>query len=415
MTVKRANRFRRLLAWILVIAAFLGLLTLSLSPSTPPTIAPNAAQVLAAKTTFMRVKSVSGSKLPVYLTFNRDEMAASAALAGRAANINHVAVEQSADDLSVSASVPVVAGTWLNLRATATPTETGFPSISAKIGRIPIPAFIVRATANMARIILGWRGLEVPPLDVMVQSFALSEQGATTKLMLPKGTKLFRAINQAQSRPVDTATVAKIYCSLSSLQQRVPATDFATHVRRAFTIPAGSVSEVERNRAAFVALAMFTASPGVGSIAGDTVYRVRACPAPPGAILLLQRADLAKHWAISAALAATFGADVSQAMGTWKEVADSGPQGSGFSFIDLSADRSGMAFAERASSENTASSTRVRLQTIDEDTLLPLAALALAEGLTEEQFVKRYTNVESTAYDAMVLRIDTILAQQNLQ
>jgi hypothetical protein len=403
------------LRWLVLSIAILGFLTLDLSPSTPRVSPPNAAQVMAARTTFMRVRSAAGSKEPVFLTLRWDEIAASSALLARAAKMDRIAVQRSDEVLTATASIPIFGGIWTNIGAQIAPSETGFPDISLKIGRLPIPPFVVRAGANLGRTVLGWKGLNVPPLDTLVQSLAFSNEGARAKLMIPKGSKLYDAINRAQRTPVDTLAVSEIYCSLSGLQQRVPATDFAIHVRRAFALPVKAASDVERNRAALVALAMLATLPETGNMAGDVSREVRSCHVPPGDILLLGRSDLAKHWSVSAALTATFGSDVSQAMGTWKEVADSGPAGSGFSFIDLSADRSGIAFAERASAQESASATRVRLQKIEADVLLPLAALALSEGLTEAQFQERYTNVDSSAYDEMVLRIDTILAQQNLQ
>lgn len=58
------------------------------------------------------------------------------------------------------------------------------------------------------------------------------------------------------------------------------------------------------------------------------------------------RRDLTRHFVVSAALAALVGSDAAEAVGVAKELADSGGR-SGFSFVDLSADLSGVAFALR--------------------------------------------------------------------
>ncbi len=58
------------------------------------------------------------------------------------------------------------------------------------------------------------------------------------------------------------------------------------------------------------------------------------------------REDLAQHFAVSCALAAMLGPKAAEAAGVLKEMLDAQPGGSGFSFADLAADFSGVAFAE---------------------------------------------------------------------
>ena len=145
------------------------------------------------------------------------------------------------------------------------------------------------------------------------------------------------------------------------------------------------------------------------SFSGSATKPCRIAAQP---VLLLGRNDLAKHWALSAALAALYGEDISQAMGTWKEISDSGPNGSGFSFVDLSADRSGIHWAMKAGDVSQAEAARSALAGITEVQIDPLHALALSEGLTEAEFQARYTSTESPEYTAMVARIDRVLKGQ---
>jgi len=58
------------------------------------------------------------------------------------------------------------------------------------------------------------------------------------------------------------------------------------------------------------------------------------------------RRDLAQHFVISATLAVLAGPQAAETIGVLKEIRDS-QRGSGFSFVDLAADLSGVAFAER--------------------------------------------------------------------
>jgi hypothetical protein len=126
--------------------------------------------------------------------------------------------------------------------------------------------------------------------------------------------------------------------------------------------------------------------------------------------MLLGREDLAKHWAVSAALTATFGEDASIAVGTWKEISDSGQGGSGFSLVDLAADRAGIFAARRASDDSLALAQQQKLANAREADILPISAIAEREGMSEAEFKARYASTDSAAYAETVRRIDATLA-----
>lgn len=60
------------------------------------------------------------------------------------------------------------------------------------------------------------------------------------------------------------------------------------------------------------------------------------------------RSDLSRHFFASAALAVLLGPEVTWTVGVSKELADAKPQGTGFSFVDLLANRAGIEFSQRA-------------------------------------------------------------------
>jgi hypothetical protein len=109
-----------------------------------------------------------------------------------------------------------------------------------------------------------------------------------------------------------------------------------------------------------------------------------------GAPTIQGREDLAQHFVISAALAVLLGEQTTESLGVLKEVSDSRPGGSGFSFADLAADWAGLAFAEG-----------VRRGTIPVERLAHGFRLAdfvpptagLPEGLTAEQFSRQFGSV----------------------
>jgi hypothetical protein len=182
-------------------------------------------------------------------------------------------------------------------------------------------------------------------------------------------------------------------------------------VRRAFAPTKSTLSLVEQNRSAFVALAMYATLPNAGRLAGNASQRVKSCGKDRPEPLLAGRADLAKHWALSAALAVSLGDDIGTAMGEWKELSDSRPGGSGFSFVDLAADRAGLAVARRASDPTTAATVLSRLRTATDEEMLPVRALALSEGLSERDFVASYRAIDSAQFAIAKDRIDRVIAQ----
>jgi uncharacterized protein YfiM (DUF2279 family) len=155
-----------------------------------------------------------------------------------------------------------------------------------------------------------------------------------------------------------------------------------------------------------------TVSRRAGDLVGNASTLTKSCAIVPDNPVLGGRTDLAKHWALSAAMAATVGTEVSSAMGMWKEISDSGPSGSGFSFVDLTADRSGIQFARALLDEETTSATRARLLLAQDADLLPVAALALSEGMSATDFSKRFQSVDSAEYQKQITLIDRLLAQR---
>jgi hypothetical protein len=408
-----ARKWRRRLYWLSGITLTCAVLVLSLGPSTPRAAAPSAAYVRDARAVFHRVRDVAGrdNPDPVFVTWT--EAQAVGSLVGRAAQIDRVSITREGDTVRATASMPLRWGPWINVDARVTPNENGFPSISAWVGHLPIPSFIVRAAIWVGRTGLQARGVELPPMDDIVRRVDVSNQGVTALMTIPKDTNFFKAFNDAQLAPIDTVAVAEIYCQLAAMQTRQPDNSLAAQLRRGFAIRTTGMDESGQNRATLIAIAMLTGEGEIGKIAGDVYSETRSCRIPPQDLTLLGRPDLAKHWSLSAALAAIFGPDIAQSMGTWKEVSDSGPQGSGFSFVDLSADRSGIHTAGRALDSDTAAQTAEALAVTQERNLLPIRALAFSEGMTEQDFQSRYINTESADYDRMIVRIDDVLAQQD--
>ena len=101
-------------------------------------------------------------------------------------------------------------------------------------------------------------------------------------------------------------------------------------------------------------------------------------------------------------------------MGNWKELSDSLPGGSGFSFVDVAADRAGLAVGKAAIDPARALAFRADMAAATNATLLPLDATVLAEGVSNEAFKERYGTIESADYRAMTGRIDALLRSRDV-
>jgi hypothetical protein len=399
----------RILLWPVGFILLLAFLALKATPDTKASASPNAAQVRLAHESFTRIRQNLKAGQTQRVSINEAELDAGFKLAARTRGIDRSKAHISKNGITLQFSMPWRFGLWINAKVHIHASASGFPEVSAQLGDLPIPAFLCKLAIK-----LYWnsRGSNMPLLNKLIQELALKEDSATAQVALPRNKSLLGTLGKAQQNPVDAKAVKHIYCALSAQQKRKAADDLPMHVRRAFSISMGG-ERAEINRAAFVALAMLIADRRIGEVTGGlNLDSTESCRIEQPDIQLLARYDLAKHWAVSAALAAAYGSDISGAVGTWKEIADSGRGGSGFSFVDLAADRSGVLQAKRAIAPESAESTRRKLSQITEEDLLPLQALALSEGMSEAEFQARYVDVETQSYRDSVARIDRLLAQQ---
>jgi hypothetical protein len=136
-----------------------------------------------------------------------------------------------------------------------------------------------------------------------------------------------------------------------------------------------------------------------------------AWPRPvPHVITIDGRDDFAKHFMVSAAIAAYADTALADAIGLYKEVEDS-RSGSGFSFNDLAADRAGTKFGEKSvASRETAQKLQRRVASglIDSD-LMP-AWSDLPEFMPEAEFKRRFGGLDAPAYQRMMQKIEQRVA-----
>lgn len=127
--------------------------------------------------------------------------------------------------------------------------------------------------------------------------------------------------------------------------------------------------------------------------------------------VLALRKDLSQHFIFSAAIKLLSDQGVTVAIGEFKELMDRVSAGSGYSFVDLAADKAGVNFADYLTDPDTASLAQSRLaQSVNEALFFPTIE-HLPEGLNTDAFIQTFTAVDSPEYKAMIADIKARLKQ----
>jgi hypothetical protein len=165
----------------------------------------------------------------------------------------------------------------------------------------------------------------------------------------------------------------------------------------------------QENRAVLLAMAQLLGGKNLQMLVNE-VKRPEGMKPPR--VTLARRPDLQQHFLYSAAIQLLTTRAVSGSVGEAKELLDSIKGGSGFSFVDLLADRAGMKFADIATGSGR-SAIALQLffsQDRTEAELFPSKA-RLPEGIPQQLFEQTYQSVDSDIYRQMVQEIDRRLQE----
>ena len=121
---------------------------------------------------------------------------------------------------------------------------------------------------------------------------------------------------------------------------------------------------------------------------------------------LYKRIDLAQHFIGSAAITASMNDQISKTVGEEKELSDA-QGGSGFSFVDLAADKAGTRFGEMAtSSPESARKLQKKISEIKDYTDFMPDPSDLPEHMDDTEFKRRFESVNSAIYQELSKKID---------
>ena len=314
----------------------------------------------------------------------------------------------------VRASVPLRGspiGGYLNVNAVIGETSRLPRFESLTVGRLPIPRWVANRALQYVLRRLSEKDGHIVAEDV-VRSVAIGEDVLRVEYE-------WRAdlLDRLRTLAVPAEEVARLRAYhdrlvrvVEELPPRAPLTAIVRPMMQLASERSGTGDPAAENRSAIVSVALYVNGRGPSSI----VPAARDWPrAQPRVILLRGRHDLPEHFMVSAMLAAAAGTPLANAIGVYKEIDDTkaGSGGTGFSFSDSAADRSGTTLGERAT---TSADTARRLQTrisegLAEADMIP-EVKDLPDSISGEEFTRRFGGVGGPGYTRLVGDIERRVA-----
>ena len=298
----------------------------------------------------------------------------------------------------------VLAGHWLNIDATLRQT-TELPDIDQlRIGDLPVPGWA-------AEWALPWLLAQQIGADELrlarevVQGLAFEADKLSVRYVWHAGTagRLLGALVPRADQDRLRAYVERLAAlRLKSVAGgRIPLVQLMGPVfELAQQRTAAGGDAAQENRSAILALAFAPYPRQLVAV----VPAARHWRLPPRWRITLQgRDDFPLHFMISAALAVEGGGPLADAIGVFKEVLDAG-DGSGFSFNDVAADRTGSRFGQLAL-RAPQRVQQVLAQGITDAELMPDVS-DLPEFLRAAEFNSRYGGIDAPAYRQQLADID---------
>jgi hypothetical protein len=350
------------------------------------------------------------------------------ALARRALGAFSGRVKMESSMLTASATVHVPQnpfGKFINLRLSVQPSEHGLALGELQAGLLSIPGQwmteAVRWGLNLAaenylgdQLFGAIYAVRTQPGSVTVEYGPVRNLLAQTAVLKRRGA----ALRDELQLLGDVEVTRSVFAHVCAKALAAPEAQLGDYLAWAFTHAASRTGAgndgVAENRAALLALSILLGSRRLESLTGDVRGAHADCDGVGHRVTVAGRNDLRQHFVISAALEVFSDAGASFAIGEFKELTDSGRGGSGFSFVDLAADRAGLKFAELALSTTGARTVQRHAAALGNAPFFFPSTTGLREGLSAAQFERRYGSVDSDAYVAMLKDIDARIARAPL-
>lgn len=313
---------------------------------------------------------------------------------------------------------------YINWQCTLLPSQQKLVIERCRLGKLSLPDWLVMWGFKQTLLAVFEDKLTNNVLN-MVQKAELSAKKIKIKLYIKEGMKqeVLSALHRkaASDSMVSDAiknnvNAEKVAVYLDELQQLIGtfkgqpvANNLAFYIGKMFYLaqlrtPVSDAST--ENQAVLWALATTFGNKRFGHFVGIDRAILNELKRPK--VQLSGRGDLALHFLYSAVLERVVKLQMGLKVGELKELLDSNTGGSGFSFADLTADKSGLAFADIILNYPL-ESQKALVGITDESVFFPSIS-GLIEGLSEAEFNQSYGSTESAKYKQVATQIDKRIA-----
>lgn len=422
---------RKFIILSLLLVILLPVLLLSLMIDSRPTVAtartPAIADAQKTKALLQDSWEILKQNRPADLSVGVDDLNAAVSFLTRGATYISGEFSQQQQLLRGKFSLKIAKtplGDYINFELTILPSEHGLALGDCSIGRVPVSGALLLWLGRTGLDLLGGEQLgsrllatvervSFAPGRVLV-GFRSGQEFAELK------NRLFAQLKKFRGDPAAEEELARIDYYLQQLEkinrQRGTGQASLSQILGPLFRQAGEQSAnrpaLAENRAALYALAIYLGGREFRQLASYLLNPQQPFPRnQTTSYTLAGRRDLLKHFLVSAGIKLMSDAQIGFAVGEFKELLDANNGGSGFSFIDLAADRSGLYFAQHAT--GSAAEANLFQQKIaeignEEDFFPPIERLE--EGLHAQKFIDRYGNVDTGRYKEVVQLIDQRIA-----
>jgi hypothetical protein len=411
----------RLLAVAVLLAGGLAALVLQGAPAVPPMAPPDSAATVTARAVVRRLQEARHDEAaaPVFAV-SAAELPALLAVAGKLLPGLRLDGGFADGRMRLDAALPLPGGLWLNGRVAVEPSAEGLRLSGLRLGALPLPAqAALGAALRLADAVSGGAGLR--DLEGALRDVAIGAGGIEARLAMPLAerdgiSRRLQGFVRRVAVPLDVPAIDAVLAEMHAAQKarRLPS-EGSTLAYLRFTIEAASRGAAQRPAAeaaghALIALAIACGARSLQALTGTEA----ASPAWTqawycGRTSLGERGDLRQHFTISAGLEAAASLRAAAPLGELKELFDSRPEGSGFSFDDIAANRAGIAFANRLMTSPPEAWPALLAALDGEAAVLPPLD-GLPSGLSAEEFERRFGSVNSAAFAAVIAEIDRRIA-----
>lgn len=305
-------------------------------------------------------------------------------------------------------------GAYVNVRTQWVAKENWVQLTELQVGKLRFPSWLTRFAFQILDVQMKQRFAEYQQLKETLNSVQMMDRKMVVAYdWRPELIKEWQARGNNFLLPQEQQKLLAVYhnhLAMFTYKARWQPYGLEKLLVHMFTLArqrsAQGFDPVEENRALFLSMGIYATGTSLAryikQMDGKPLLHPRYTRGS-----LLSRQDLMQHFLVSGALTVAAGTRLADLVGMAKELDDS-IDGSGFSFADLLADRSGVQLAEAAVRDRSSALKVQELMSSAQLTEMDFMASIsqLPEGLGEKEFKRKYKDAASAEYQ---------LAQQEIE